>query len=298
MFRTCLNPFCWPRPVPDGMRNRAQFLVSCLRDRPWGNAVQVIFSGIIFIGSDFVKGTISTALDLLARGLTPFVVDRLSNALGEDWLKRSSVAQNVTSADPAQWDAHVVLVLMWDHWNQVFRHDLTFIERCLVSELREYRNRWAHQRSFNERDTYRCLDGIERLLHAVGSTTGPLVDELRRESLQRLHDNELVDSDSSTRDWFTGAVTTVCGVVLAVAIVMFFPKGFALPLAGLILLVFSRLIYRMTRPTVVITTGPRQCFECTRVFYGDGCPYCERARQPEVAYNPATAAEFDLPSAH
>ena len=241
-----------------------------------------------------MRGTISTALDLLAKGLTPFVVDRLRNALGEDWLKRNSVAQSVTSADPANWDAHVVLVLMWDHWNHVFRHDLTFVERCLVSELREYRNRWAHQRSFNERDTYRCLDGIERLLHAVGSTTGPLVDELRRESLQRLHDNELIDSDSSSRDWFTVGVTTVCGAVLSVTIALFFPKGFAVPLAGLILLVFGRLVYRMTRPTIVITTGPRQCFECTRVFYGDGCPYCERVQYAGQADTPTPSVEFDL----
>ena len=240
-----------------------------------------------------MKGTISSALDLLAKGLAPFVVDRLRSALGDDWLKRNSVAHNITSADPARWDAHVVLVLMWEHWNQVFRHDLSFVERSLVSELREYRNRWAHQRDFNERDTYRCLDGIERLLHAVDSTSAPLVDELRRESLQRLHDNEVVEPNGSDRDWFTGAVTAVCGVVLAVAVVLFFPKGFSMALGALILLVFGRLVYRMTRPTFIITTGPRQCFECTRVFYGDGCPYCERAMQMET--NPTPTAELAMP---
>lgn len=221
-----------------------------------------------------MKGTISTALDILAKGLAPFVADRLRVVLGENWLKKNSVAHNITSADPAVWDAHVVLVLMWEHWNQVFRHDLSFVERSLVSELREYRNRWAHQRDFNERDTYRCLDGIERLLRAVGSGKTALVDELRRESLQRLHDDELVESSSSGQDWFTGGVTAVCGVILAIAVVLFFPKGFSLALGALIILVFGRLVYRMTRPTVIITTGPRQCFECARVFYGNGCPYC------------------------
>jgi hypothetical protein len=230
----------------------------------------------------------------MAKGLTPFVVERLRNALGEDWQKRSSVVQSITSADPANWDAHVVLVLMWDHWNHVFRHDLTFVERCLVSELREYRNRWAHQRSFNERDTYRCLDGIERLLHAVGSPIGPQVDELRRESLQRLHDDELVDSDSSSRDWFTAGVTTVCGGVLSAAIVLFFPKGFAVPLTVLLLLVFGRLVYRMTRPTFVITAGPRQFSECSRVFYGDVCPYCERVQTAGQSSKPIPPAELNM----
>ncbi len=242
-----------------------------------------------------MKGTISTALDLLANGLAPFVTDRLRHALGDDWIKRSSVAQNITSASPSAWDAHVVLVLMWDHWNQVFRHDLTFVERSLVSELREYRNRWAHQRQFNERDTYRCLDGIERLLRAVGSPRASSVDELRRESLQRLHDNELVESNRISRDWFTAGVTSVCGIVLAVAIVLFFPKGFAVALAALILLVFGRLVYRMTRPTIVITTGPRQCFECSRVFYGDSCPYCERVRLEKMAHTPPVETVIQQP---
>lgn len=224
-----------------------------------------------------MKGTIASALDLIAKGLAPFVVDRLHNAFGDDWLKQVSVARNVTSTDPSAWDAHVVLVLMWDHWNQVFRHDLSFVERSLVSELREYRNRWAHQREFSERDTYRCLDSGERLLNAVGSTAAPLLDGLRRESLQRLHDNELVQSSRSGQDWFTGAVTAVCGILLAIAVWLFFPKEFSVALAGLIILVFGRLVYRITQPTVVITTGPRQCSDCSRVFYGETCPYCERA---------------------
>lgn len=225
-----------------------------------------------------MKGTIATALNLLAKGLAPYVADRLRHALGDDWLGKSTVARNITSADPESWDAQVVLVLMWDHWNQVFRHELSFTERSLVSELREYRNRWAHQRQFNERDTYRCLDGIERLLDAVGASTTAHVDELRRESLHRLHDNELVMLDYSSRDWFTGGVTAVCGVILCVAIVLFFPKVFSVALATMIALVFGRLVYRMTQPSIVITTGPRECSDCSRVFYGDSCPYCAREK--------------------
>lgn len=244
-----------------------------------------------------MKGTISSALDLLAKGLAPFVVGRLRSNFGDDWLKRSSVAHSITSVEPAHWDAQVVLVLMWDHWNQVFRHDLTFVERSLVSELREYRNRWAHQRDFNERDTYRCLDGIERLLNAVGSPSAAAVDELRRESLHRLHDNELVEANRSAQDWFTGAVTAVCGVILSFAVMLFFPKGFSVALAALIILVFGRLVYRMTRPTIIIKTGPRQCFECSRVFYGDGCPYCERVPQQGVTHTaPAEPTAMQTPA--
>lgn len=61
-------------------------------------------------------------------------------------------------------DAQFLLVLMWDHWNQLFRQDLSFVERSLISELRDFRNRWAHQGPMSENDIYRVLDGIERLL--------------------------------------------------------------------------------------------------------------------------------------
>jgi hypothetical protein len=34
---------------------------------------------------------------------------------------------------------------MWDNWNDVFRNVLGHAERSLVSELRDWRNKWAHQ---------------------------------------------------------------------------------------------------------------------------------------------------------
>ncbi len=51
---------------------------------------------------------------------------------------------------------------MWDQWNETFRRTLGFAERSLVSELREHRNRWAHQEPFDTRDTLRALDTIDR----------------------------------------------------------------------------------------------------------------------------------------
>ncbi len=47
---------------------------------------------------------------------------------------------------------------MWNQWNDVFRKTLGQAERTLVSELREVRNRWAHQEPFSSDDAYRALD--------------------------------------------------------------------------------------------------------------------------------------------
>jgi hypothetical protein len=46
---------------------------------------------------------------------------------------------------------------------------LTFRERNYISGLLDMRNRWAHQLRFSADDTYRTLDGIERLLAAVSA---------------------------------------------------------------------------------------------------------------------------------
>ncbi|MDZ7317501.1 MAG: Swt1 family HEPN domain-containing protein, partial [candidate division KSB1 bacterium] len=81
------------------------------------------------------------------------------------------------TAQKPEWDAAAILITMWNHWNDVFRKTLGHAERALVSELREFRNRWAHQRPFSTDDAYRALDSAARLLTAVSA---PQADEIER----------------------------------------------------------------------------------------------------------------------
>jgi len=74
---------------------------------------------------------------------------------------------------------------MWDQWNQVFRYKLGMAERSLVSELREYRNRWAHQDLFSDDDSYRVLDSAQRLLMAVGAHEAATLIEDRKIDVMR-----------------------------------------------------------------------------------------------------------------
>jgi hypothetical protein len=48
-----------------------------------------------------------------------------------------------------EWDVSVLLKLMWESWNDVFRLTLGYTERSLVSELRDHRNKWAHHEAFS-----------------------------------------------------------------------------------------------------------------------------------------------------
>src|SRR5215210_3748692 len=47
-----------------------------------------------------------------------------------------------------------------------------------AKELREYRNDWAHNKSFSNDDAYRCLDTGERLLVSLGAAA--VADEVKR----------------------------------------------------------------------------------------------------------------------
>ena len=132
---------------------------------------------------------VAKGLNVLADGLRHYVVARVPAQLLN--------AQSATYGNVQNWDALALLVFMWDHWNDLFRHDLTFVERSLVSELREYRNRWAHQQKFSEGEVYRIMDNIERLLIALDSGHVAAIRRLRLESLKLLFNEELGNRDTA-----------------------------------------------------------------------------------------------------
>ena len=46
---------------------------------------------------------------------------------------------------------------------------LGYAERSLVSELRDTRNKWAHQKAFSTDNLYRALDSIHLLLTSISA---------------------------------------------------------------------------------------------------------------------------------
>lgn len=176
------------------------------------------------------------------------------------------MAHVINSVDTDKWDAQVALVLIWENWNSVFRHDLGFVERSLVSELREFRHRWALSVSSVCEVPTRCVDGIERLLEAVKSDEPEDAEQLRRETLKLLHDDELSESCIFTCDWFKAFVASICGLLMVVVVLEFLPQPLSWVLAALTTIIFSRFVYKSTRATTVINTGPRHSGRCPRGF--------------------------------
>jgi predicted AAA+ superfamily ATPase len=130
---------------------------------------------------------VGKALELLKAGLAPFVEREIASIyrdrasaetlrfLGEDRLNAKRAL--------AEWDAAALLKLMWEAWNDVFRRTLGPAERSLVSELRDQRNKWAHQEAFSSDDAYRALDSAGRLLGAVSA---PQAEEIERAKMELL----------------------------------------------------------------------------------------------------------------
>src|SRR5271166_648709 len=133
---------------------------------------------------------VGKAMDHLRAGLAPFVEREVQSAVKAgtvrmDAVRRFSDDPMLGSKPIAQWDVAGLLKLMWETWNDVFGRTLGRAERSLVQELRDWRNKWAHQEPFSSDDTDRALDSIARLLTAVSAQQADEVGKMKME-LRRL----------------------------------------------------------------------------------------------------------------
>jgi len=140
---------------------------------------------------------VGKAMDLLKDGLQPFVEREMKAQHAQLWLDqvRTSVAETQThlfsGTGELPWDSASLLSVMWNQWNVVFRKTLGQAERTLVSELRDVRNRWAHQKPFSSDDAYRALDSAGRLLTAVSAPQADEIEKMKMELLRLRFDEQV-----------------------------------------------------------------------------------------------------------
>ena len=145
---------------------------------------------------------VGKAMDLLKQGLGPFVEREFKSAhkdralaeatryMGEDRLLAKKAI--------AEWDAAGLLKLMWEAWNDVFRRTLGPAERSLVNELRDLRNKWAHQQTFSGDDAYRALDSSGRLLTAISAPQSEEIEKTKMELLRLRFDEQVRNEKRKT----------------------------------------------------------------------------------------------------
>src|SRR5947209_18165551 len=85
---------------------------------------------------------------------------------------------------------------MLDQWYEVFKSVLGHAERALVSELRDTRNKWAHQQAFSTDDAYRALESMQRLLTSVSAAQQAGEVERQKQELLRLRFEEQVRQET------------------------------------------------------------------------------------------------------
>jgi predicted AAA+ superfamily ATPase len=111
-----------------------------------------------------------------------------SEGVDIDWIQvienrdetKNGIKKNYEKEDPA-----VQLKVITEEW-RVFGKVLSRAQQSLASELREVRNSWAHSKKFDNDDTYRILDTMERLLTAAGAPAEAEIIRQMRQDHQRL----------------------------------------------------------------------------------------------------------------
>ena len=136
------------------------------------------------------RDRVGKALDSLKEGLGPFVERefvRVHRKRADEQARRYFHDRQLHTDRPIhEWDAAALLGLMSSRaWGDVFAQVLGQVERSHVSELRDARNKWAHQEQFSSDDAERALDTAARLLTAISATQADDVEKMRQE-LRRL----------------------------------------------------------------------------------------------------------------
>ena len=138
---------------------------------------------------------VGKAMDLLRVGLAPFVereFESMHPGQADEMARHHLGDDRLVGHEPIDnWDVAALLRLMWDSWNEVFARTLGRAERSLVQELRDCRNKWAHQEPFSSDDADRALDSMARLLTAISAPEADEISKMKME-LRRLTFDEQV----------------------------------------------------------------------------------------------------------
>jgi acyl carrier protein phosphodiesterase len=227
---------------------------------------------------------IGSALELLTTGLQGFVESRLRSVYNDAWVQaaassfRDDRSRLAPGGDGVRWDAHALLTVMWDQWNAAFRSHLGHAERSLVSELREFRNRWAHQADFDFDDAYRVLDSVRRLLQAVQSPNLGAIQEQKRDLIEsyvaeEVHTQMQRTAFNRNRWWVILIYALCCGAIIFH--ILNADMSASLFFVSTVLLVFIYLIYQQFKLEAPVLYGPHECPRCRKIIYRRSCPYCD-----------------------
>lgn len=124
-------------------------------------------------------------MDLLQEGLRPFVERELRAKYGKEWESKALDCLRTEEGLADFVDVASLLTVMKGLWTPVFKPTLGKALFPVVMELKDVRNRWAHQQAFTTEDAYRALDSGHRLLTAVSAADQAAEVDGHRQALLR-----------------------------------------------------------------------------------------------------------------
>ncbi|MGK7752161.1 MULTISPECIES: DUF499 domain-containing protein [unclassified Roseovarius] len=155
-------------------------------------------------------------MELLPEALIPFVEKRLDSTLQGHW--QVEVIERIRGLRPNSegrvgWDQQGLLQTMMAYWKDSFSTVLGHMERSMVSELLEVRNRLSHNEAFSYDDAERALDSMRRLCEAISA--GETASQLgkMRDTILRTKYRELARSEERKGQTSTISTETVSGLL-------------------------------------------------------------------------------------
>lgn len=145
------------------------------------------------------RDRVGRAFEQLALGLAPYLDRRMAQAGGDGWLDQFAASARPPLTGPLSLDDPALLLrVLTESWDATFRSELARSDRNLVFELRDTRNRWAHNHGFTTDDAYRALDSIERLLGSVDASEAEVVGKSKDELIRLKFEAEARKATPST----------------------------------------------------------------------------------------------------
>lgn len=131
----------------------------------------------VVMGDFNARADIEAVLDILVNGLAPLVAARFNELVPGvgDWTDVIEAKDRQAGRGAARYnprDLSLVLRALTESFGSLgypFADALSRRGRSLASELRDVRNRWAHNEDFSPAETYRALDSAEMLLRDLGA---------------------------------------------------------------------------------------------------------------------------------
>lgn len=131
-----------------------------------------------------LRNAVDQLLHVFQQGYEPFVITAIRSIHGNSWLeviKNTPDLRVNTQQQPLRLDATAIVRIMLHHWDSTFSRVLTATDRSMLFEVRQMRNKWAHQGSINIDDVDRLADNVTRLLVAINATNASQAKQLRED---------------------------------------------------------------------------------------------------------------------